>query len=120
MNRLSSEGKIAETSATSLRIVILFLGGNVPARTNEPPAALPGRNRSGRAAQVAGSRGDISRLFEVIGRCLGHTAHTPPKREVLLEEGAEFLVFVLFTVGLISFWGFKPRPFTLYGSCEED
>jgi len=81
-----------------LRIVIRFLGGNVPPRENEPTAVLSGRKRTERAEQVSAARRDVSRHFDVMGKCMGYTGHTPPKREVLLGEGMAFMVFPLCTL----------------------
>lgn len=34
-------------------------------------------------------------MFDVLGKCMGYTDHTPPKRELLLEDGMTFMFFPL-------------------------
>lgn len=72
-------------------VAIALLDGNVPVRRNEPTQAL--KDRSERATQVAASRKDITRLFEEIGRLVGYTPQTAPRRELLLEAGTVSVLF---------------------------
>lgn len=77
------------------RIVIRYFGRSVPARRNEPTPTLPGRARSGRAAQVSSSRQDISQLFTVVTECMGYHIGAIPKREQILKDGMMHLAYPL-------------------------
>ena len=88
-----------EATLTRLwRIAIRCLGGNVPARRNEPTPAVPGRTE--RAAQVSGNRREISQLFEVIVERMGYPNGAVPKRELILRHGMVFPAFLLDFRGL--------------------
>ena len=89
----SSDGKATLTLPLG-RVVVRFLGGTVPERKGQPTTARAGKARSACAERVATGRADIARVFDVIGKCMGHITKTPPKRETLLEEGMETLVFL--------------------------
>ena len=68
----------------------MFFGGEVPARQNRPTEAQPGKDRTERAKQVSANRCHDAQLFDVIGKCMGYTTETPPRRELLLKRGMKF------------------------------
>ena len=104
----SSGGKATLTLPLGC-IAVRFLGGVVPDRGDQPTEVLQGGKRP-RKEQVAAGRAVVTRLFDVIGKCMGYTTRPPPKRELFLEEGTEYLVFPFDPRRADSFGGSNPIP----------
>lgn len=83
---------------------------------NDPTPSRAGKNR---AEKVSGARRDITRLFEVIGKCMGYIDKAPPTREVLLEEGMKFMVS-LWVFRFADSFGDSNPSLTFNGSCKGD
>ena len=80
------------------RTVVRFLGGNVPDRGDQP-TEVPLEGKRSRAKQVQASRKVATRLFDIIGKCMGYVTKPAPKRELLLEEGMGFWSFLRLPLG---------------------